>query len=116
MITPDDLLLVPLFALLTETMRSRIAARAGDVRVNAGEWIVQDGDPPYFWAMLEGEVEAIKLVAGIEQQATTFDPGEYFGEVPLMLGGARFRRDPRDASVAARAYRSRGLPRDGHAV
>jgi len=90
MITPAELLAVPVFAALSHAQRARIAARAGDIHVNAGEWIVHDGDPVYFWALLSGEVEALKTVAGETRQATTFDPGEYFGEVPLMLGSVSF--------------------------
>jgi thioredoxin reductase (NADPH) len=81
---------VPLLAALPHPLRSRIATRAADVRANAGEWLVHDGDPAYFWVLLEGEVEAVKLVAGQPVQVSTFDPGEYFGEVPLMLAAPAF--------------------------
>ena len=112
MITPDDLATVPLFALLPLAMRERVAAHAADVRVNAGEWLVHDGDAPFFWAVLEGEVEVVRFTAGAEQQTTTFDPGEYFGEVPLMLGAPAFS--------AVRALRPSRLarvePADFHAI
>ncbi len=85
MITPSELLHVPLFAALSRPQLSRIAARSADIYVNADEWIVHEGGPAYFWAVLEGEIEAVKTVAGECRQVTTFDPGEYFGEVPLML-------------------------------
>jgi thioredoxin reductase (NADPH) len=91
MITPDELKKnVPLFALLSPAQRSRIAVRAADIHANEGEWIAHEGDPAYFWALLSGEVEAVKIVAGVSQQVTTFDPGEYFGEVPLMLTAPAF--------------------------
>jgi thioredoxin reductase (NADPH) len=85
MITPAELIDVPVFAALSHAQLSRIAARAADIHANAGEWIVHEGDPAYFWALLSGEVEGVRTVAGQSVQATTFDPGEYFGEVPLML-------------------------------
>ena len=90
MITPADLADVPLFAAIPHALRARVAARSADVRANAGEWITYEGDPAYFWTLLEGEVERVKTVAGVEVQLTTFDPGEYFGEVPLMLGTESF--------------------------
>jgi CRP-like cAMP-binding protein len=90
MITPSDILHVPLLTAMAHPLRSRIVARAADIAANAGEWIANDGDPAYFWILLEGEVEAVKLVAGQTQQVTTFDPGEYFGEVPLMLTTTSF--------------------------
>jgi len=90
MITPAELADVPLFAAVPHAVRARIAARSADIRANTGEWIAHEGDPPYFWTMLEGEVERVKTVAGQDVQMTTFDPGEYFGEVPLMLGASSF--------------------------
>ena len=90
MITPADLAGVPLFAAVPHALRARIAARSADIRANQGEWITYEGDPAYFWTLLEGEVERVKAVAGAEVQMTTFDPGEYFGEVPLMLSTEAF--------------------------
>jgi len=90
MITPDDLAEVPLFAAVPRALCARIAARSADIRANTGEWISHDGEPAYFWTMLEGEVERVRVVGTEETQITTFDPGEYFGEVPLMLGAQSF--------------------------
>jgi thioredoxin reductase (NADPH) len=90
MITSAELLQVPVFAVLPHTLLSRIAARAADIHANTGEFIVQEGEPAYFWAILSGEVEALRRITGVLQQVTTFDPGEYFGEVPLMLGTPAF--------------------------
>jgi len=90
MITPAELLRVPVFAVLTHAQVSHFAARAADIHANAEEWIIHDGDLAYFWVVLSGEVEALRTVAGEQRRMTTFDPGEYFGEVPLMLGTAAF--------------------------
>ena len=90
MITPAELQAIPVFAALSHAQLSRVAARAADIHANTGEWIVLEGDPPYFWALLEGEVEAVKMIAGEPRQVTTFDPNEYFGEVPLMLSTQAF--------------------------
>ncbi|MEA2664758.1 MAG: thioredoxin reductase [Candidatus Eremiobacteraeota bacterium] len=90
MITPAELADVPLFAAIPHALRARLAARSADIRANVGEWISYEGDPPYFWTLLEGEVERVKTVAGEDVRVTTFDPGEYFGEVPLMLGTESF--------------------------
>jgi thioredoxin reductase (NADPH) len=103
MVTPAELLPVPVFAALSHAQLARIAARAADVRVNTGEWIVHEGEPPYFWAVLDGEVEALKRTAGELRAVTTFDPGEYFGEVPLMLSTA--------AALGLRALRPSRLAR-----
>jgi thioredoxin reductase (NADPH) len=88
MITHVELARNPLFAVLSHAQLSRVAGRAADVHANPGEWVVHDGDPSYFWAMLEGEVEVIRTIGGEPIVVTTFDPDEFFGEVPLMLGSA----------------------------
>jgi thioredoxin reductase (NADPH) len=112
MITPIDALTIPLLAALPHALRSRILVRAADIRAYAGEWIIREGDPPYFWILLEGEIEAVRTIAGRQHQTTTFDPGEFFGEVPLMLGST--------APVGLRAIRPSRLmrvdPTDFHAM
>jgi thioredoxin reductase (NADPH) len=90
MITASELEPIPLFAAMPHALRLRLASRSADIHVNAGEFLVNEGDPPYFWVVLEGEVEAIKVVGATTQQITTFEPGEYFGEVPLMLTAPAF--------------------------
>lgn len=90
MITAADLADIQLFAVIPETLRARIAARSADVRANPGEWVTREGDASYFWTVLSGEVERVKVVNGVEVQMTTFDPGEYYGEIPLMLGTENF--------------------------
>jgi thioredoxin reductase (NADPH) len=90
MISAADLHGIPLFAKLPDDMLLRIAERSADIRPDAGEWFTQEGDIPYFWVLLDGEVEATKFAGGKQHQATTFDRGEYFGEVPLMLGSTSF--------------------------
>jgi thioredoxin reductase (NADPH) len=86
MILPEKLAEISLFAVMPEALRSRIASRSADIRVEAGEWIVHEGSSTFFWTVLEGEVEMVKRYGGAMNQLTTFEPGEYFGEIPLMLG------------------------------
>ncbi len=91
MISPAEALAVPLLAALSEPLRERIVARAADVRVAKDEWFVFEGDPAAFWIVIEGEVDVLSDASGRMEQMTTFDPGEFFGEVPLMLGATSFR-------------------------
>jgi thioredoxin reductase (NADPH) len=90
MISAADLHGIPLFTKLSNDMLLKIAERSADIRPDAGEWFTQEGDIPYFWVLLDGEVEATKFSNGQQHRATTFDRGEYFGEVPLMLGSTSF--------------------------
>jgi thioredoxin reductase (NADPH) len=86
MIKPDEVSSIELFAAMTDALRMRIVSRSADIRVNAGEWVTREGDPPFLWTLLEGKVEIVKRYGGVAQQVTWFEPGEFFGDVPLLLG------------------------------
>jgi thioredoxin reductase (NADPH) len=95
MITADLLTRIPLFAQVPYNERASLAARAADVRLHQDEWLILEGQTPAFFALLEGRLALHKNIAGRDQHLLTYDPGEYFGEVPLLLAS------PAVASVRA---------------
>src|SRR5262249_54385814 len=107
MITADLLARFALFATLPEDQRALIAARAADLQLQAGEWVIREGDRPSFFGVLAGELEAVKVV-GSTPYLAPYGPGEYFGELSLWLGSTAaaslrarapsrvFRLDPAD--------------------
>jgi thioredoxin reductase (NADPH) len=90
MIGPEELMHVPLFAAMAPALRARIASRSADLSVDPGEWVVHEGSAPYFWTVLEGQVEVVKRFGSETIQITYFEPGEYFGETPLLLGSESY--------------------------
>jgi thioredoxin reductase (NADPH) len=112
MISPEEALAVPLLAVLPEGLRERIIRRAADVTVAEGEWFVFEGDPASFWIVISGEIEVMRTVAGRLERATTFDPGEFFGEVPLMLGSG----SPRGCRALRTSRLMRIDPTEFHAM
>src|SRR5215218_4579976 len=86
---------VPLFAATPEEERGEIAGRAADLYLRAGEWLLQEGEMAAFFVLLEGRMEVLKRLGEQDQRLTLYQPGEYFGEVPLLLGA------PAIASVRA---------------
>ena len=86
MITAELLMEVPLFAATPEEERASIAGRAADLHLNAGEWLLQEGEMAAFFVLLEGRMEVLKRIGEQDQRLTVYQPGEYFGEVPLLLG------------------------------
>lgn len=90
MITLEEVAGIPILAALDDPLRARIVSRAADIRLGPGEWVTREGETPYFWVLLDGEVEVVKRYGGVTQQVTTFDPGEYFGEMPLVFGSESF--------------------------
>src|SRR5688572_6349692 len=86
MITAESLTRIPLFACLPETERASLAARAADVRLQQDEWLIVEGQTAAFFALLDGKLAVVKSIGGHDHELTTFAPGDYFGEVPLLLG------------------------------
>jgi thioredoxin reductase (NADPH) len=90
MITPDQLDDLPLFAAFSADERSEIAAKAADIRLLAGEYLVQEGEEPYFYVVLAGTMEVTKRVGTGEVVLATRERGGFFGETPVLLGATTF--------------------------
>ena len=86
MITADLLARIELFAQIPDSERATLAARAADVRLQSGEYLLVEGQQPSFFGLLEGKIDVFKVMGGRDQRITTYGPGDYFGEVPLLLG------------------------------
>jgi len=86
MITAELLRTIPLFEPVPQAERESIAARAADIHLRPGEWLIQEGELPGFFFVLSGRLEVTKHVAGVERVLTHYGPGEFAGEVPLLLG------------------------------
>jgi thioredoxin reductase (NADPH) len=103
---------VEIFAALDEGERERLARVAADLKVMPGEYAANAGDDRALFAVLEGKIEAVKAVDGVERVVGERLPGDVFGEVPIVLGTVfpvGFR-----AAVESRLMRIE--PHDYHAV
>ncbi len=108
MVTPEEC--VALFADLDPTSSS--VSRAADVSLVAGEYAAHQGAERALFAVLEGRIEPVSTVDGIERVVGERLPGDVFGEVPIVLGTVfpvGFR-----ASEPSRVMRIE--PHDYHAV
>ncbi len=86
MITADLLREISLFAAIPDAERASLAARSADVRLRIGEYLLFEGQAPAFFGLLEGRIDVFKAIGGRDQRIATYGPGDYFGEVPLLLG------------------------------
>ena len=112
MVTAEEIGGITVFAALTPADRERLARAAADISLVPGEYAVPEAGERALFAVLEGRIEAIKLVDGIERVVGERGPGEIFGEVPITLGTVfpvGFR-----AAEASRVLRVE--PHDYHAV
>jgi len=85
MIQPDELTPVPIFACLTDMQRERTAQNAADLRLQAGEWLIREGEVPWFFVLLEGALDLQKEYGGSSQAIRYYRPGDFFGETPILL-------------------------------
>ena len=86
MVTADEIAEVTIFAALGPSERERLSRAAADISLAAGEYAVQEGSGRALFALLEGRIEAVKAVDGIERIVGGRLPGDVFGEVPITLG------------------------------
>ena len=90
MISPAELQAIPIFACLEENERQRFAERAADVRLQAGEWLIREGEMPSFFVLLDGTAHLVKEILGRSQDLGDYKIGDFFGEVPILLGAPSF--------------------------
>ena len=86
MITPQEIAAYEPYNGLPPALLERIASRAADISANEGEVVLFVGETSSFWTVLEGEVEVLQGYGGQVVQLTTFEPGESFGELQLVIG------------------------------
>ena len=76
---------IPLFAQLDDFQRECLS-RGTEVRFARGEIILREGDPSnFFHVMLRGELRVTKFFGEQEIFLATRVPGEFFGEIPILL-------------------------------
>ena len=86
MVTADEIGSIAIFAGLSEADRERLARAAADITLAPGEYAAHEGGERALFAVLDGTIEAVKLVDGIPRVVGERDVGDLFGEVPIALG------------------------------
>jgi len=85
-VTTEEIGAVTLFAALEPEQREQLARVSADISLAPGEFAANEGDERALFAVLEGRIEPVRLVEGIERVLGERHPGDVFGEVPLVLG------------------------------
>ena len=86
MVTVEEIAAIEVFAMLGADEHERLARVAADVSLVPGEYAANAGDDRALFAVLEGRVEAVRAVDGIDRVVGERLPGDVFGEVPIVLG------------------------------
>ena len=103
MITIDELRTIPLFAKLPDSESEALAARLADIHLRAGEWLVQEGEQPSFFMVVDGALDVRKIVHGNDRQINTYRPATISANCRCC--SAR-RRSPACVRSNPRAWRS----------
>lgn len=91
---------IPIFECLTEPQKQRLGSIAADVQVRRGEWLIREGDVPWFFVLMEGALDVFKEFGGQERNVNHYTPGDFFGETPILLGAAAFASLQGNAEVS----------------
>src|SRR4051794_22904709 len=86
MVTAEDIRKIRLFEGLGGMACERLSRAAADISLGAGEYAANEGDEGALFALLDGQIEAVKVVDGIDRVVGERHPGDIFGEVPITLG------------------------------
>jgi thioredoxin reductase (NADPH) len=85
MIRADELEKIPLFRCLSHAQRERLAGNAAELNVQAGEWIVREGEIPFFFVLLQGALDLEKEYGGESRVRGQYKVGDFYGETPILL-------------------------------
>jgi thioredoxin reductase (NADPH) len=86
MVTPDEVASIPLFAELPQAQLARLSDVSADIHLRSGEFAVSEGDERALFGVLEGHLEVVKAIDGVDRVLGHRRPGDVFGEVPITLG------------------------------
>jgi signal transduction histidine kinase len=76
---------IRLFSGLTD-QELRSIEKGKEVWFEAGDKIIAEGEHETFYVLLDGKVEVILRDRSKEAVLATFNPGDHFGELPIILG------------------------------
>lgn len=85
MFTVSELKKIPILECLTPLQLEWLASIAADVQVRKDEWLLREGDTPWFFILYEGEVEVRKEFGTRNLEVAHYKSGDFFGEVPILL-------------------------------
>ena len=87
MLTVDELASVSLLSTVPASELESLARRAADIHLAAGEYSVHEGEERALFVVMAGKIEVTKRFDGVERTIGWREPGQIYGEVPIVLGG-----------------------------
>ena len=112
MVTAEEIGAVKILGDLEPGSRERLARVAADISLMPGEYAADQGAERALFALLEGRIEVVSMVDGVERVVGERGPGDIIGEVPITLGTVF----PVGFRAAEKSRVMRVEPHDYHAV
>jgi thioredoxin reductase (NADPH) len=85
-VTAEEIGRVAVFADLGPAERERLSRVVADITLVPGESAVNEGDARALFGVLEGRLEVVRRVDGVESVVGERRPGEVFGEMSIAFG------------------------------
>ena len=86
MVTAEEIGRVAVFADLEPAERDRLSRVVADITLAPGESAVNEGDERALFGLLEGRIEVVRRVDGVESIIGERKPGDIFGEMSIAFG------------------------------
>ena len=85
MLAPEELKKIRIFSGLDEEDIHWLSSQAADLHLQAGEYLIHEGEPTSFFVLIEGVAEAIKDSMGRRTEVSHHYSGDFFGELPILV-------------------------------
>ncbi len=85
MLTPDELKTVEIFSCLGAEDLDWLSRHAADLSVDAGEFLIHEGEATPFFVLLEGVAEVFKDSVGRMAAVGRLYTGDFFGEMAILM-------------------------------
>ena len=86
MVTAEEIARIAVFADLEPAERERLSRVVADITLAPGESAVNEGDERALFGLLEGRIEVVRRVDGVESIIGQRRPGEVFAEMAIVFG------------------------------
>ena len=86
MVTAEEIGRIAVFADLDPDERDRLSRVVADITLVPGESAVNEGDARALFGVLEGRLEVLRVVDGVESVIGERNPGDVFGEMSIAFG------------------------------
>lgn len=88
MLTSQDLSRIPIFSCLNDESLLWLSQQAADVHLEAGEYLIHEGEATPFFVVMEGTAEVLKDVMGRQTEISEHHAGGFFGELAILIATA----------------------------